>query len=206
MVNSNNQNNQPLNVKLLTTVPAAMDADEGAKKLLEAIETLGVSLINNVNTIHNLTLQAALQIMNHKNTGPLNRLYEALQTAASTLRKTPIRVEAWKAYVIYHCGGNVMFSTDHNSFGNNRKKLTEGEERNWALQDMAETPFWEWAEAEKEYRPVTLASVRNAINSIVTNIDKGLDHADFGLESVEGEAANGLLVSARQIKSTLQSI
>ena len=206
MVNSNNQNNQPLNVKLLTTVPAAMDADEGAKKLLEAIETLGVSLINNVNTIHNLTLQACLQIMNHKNTGPLNRLYEALQTAATTLRKTPIRVELWKSYVIYHCGGNVQFSTDYNDFGNNKAKLKDGDERVWQLQDMAETPFWEWGEAEKEYRPVTLASVRNAINSIVSKLDKGFDNGDFGLETVEGEASNGLLVSANKNKSALQSI
>ena len=206
MVNSNNQNNQPLNVKLLTTVPAAMDADEGAKKLLEAIETLGVSLINNVNTIHNLTLQAALQIMNHKNTGPLNRLYEALQTAATTLRKTPIRVEAWKAYVLYHCGDNVMFSTDHNSFGNNKAKLKDGDERVWQLQDMAETPFWEWAIAEREHKPYTLKQASAAIEAVTNKLTKGITEGDFGDKASDGEESNGLRVAAIAKRDALLTV
>ena len=206
MVNSNSQNNQPLNVQLITTVPAAMDADEGAKKLLEAIETLGVSLINNVNTIHNLTLQASLQIMNHKNTGPINRLYDALQTAATVLRKTPIRVEVWKAYVLYHCGGNVMFSKDHNSFGNNKKKVNEGEERVWQLQDMAATPFWEWADAEKEYKPYTLKQAKAAIDAVTNKLTKGINEGDFGDKPQEGEEANGLRIAAIKTRDALLTV
>jgi hypothetical protein len=206
MVNSNNQKNQPLNVQLLTTVPAAMDTDEGATKLLEAIEALGVSLINNVNTIHNLTLQAALQIMNHKNIGPINRLYEALQTAATTLRKTPIRVEVWKAYVLYHCGGNVMFSTDHNSFGNNKAKLKDGDERVWQLQDMAETPFWEWAEAEKQYKPYTLKQASAAIEAVTNKLTKGITEGDFGDKPEEGEESNALRVAAIAKRDALLTV
>jgi len=206
MVNSNNQNNQPLNVQLITTVPAAMDADEGAKKLLEAIEALSVSLINNVHTIHNLTLQAALQIMNHKNTGPINRLHEALQTAATTLRKTPIRVEVWKAYVLYHCGGNVMFSTDYNQFGNNKQLLKDGDERVWQLQDMAETPFWEWAEAEKEYKPYTLKQASAAIEAVTNKLTKGITEGDFGDKPEEGEESNALRIAAIAKRDALLTV